>query len=191
MTRHRIRSIADQSHPVARSLHHGVVLLPEGLLSFCPETSALMRELEDLMSEVGSPPRPPEHSTESEAIVWAERRRAAPDQLENSDVRARLSRASREAAAQIPDAILSQLLLARDSHGNPSLSAIETDALVAELVRAKLAARHPAALARFESRTHFCGYEGRSGLPTDFDATYAYALGCVLHTGPHTTASAW
>ena len=60
MTRHRIRSIADQSHPVARSLHHGVVLLPEGLLSFCPETSALMRELEDLMSEVGSPPTPVE-----------------------------------------------------------------------------------------------------------------------------------
>ena len=30
---------------------------------------------------------------------------------------------------------------------------------------------------RYRPVSHFCGYEGRAGLPTNFDATYAYALG--------------
>ena len=130
-----------------RGLNYGVVLVPEGLLSFTPEIQSLAEEL------AGGKP-------------FAE-----------------LSAAAAEAARSVPSEILQELALATDAHGNPNLSALETEKLLARLVADRLPRDAKAA---FRPRTHFCGYEGRAGLPSDFDATYAYNLGhaaCLLAAG--------
>ena len=130
-----------------RGLNYGVVLVPEGLLSFTPEIQSLAEEL------AGGKP-------------FAE-----------------LSAAAAEAARSVPSEILQELTLATDAHGNPNLSALETEKLLARLVADRLPRDAKAA---FRPRTHFCGYEGRAGLPSDFDATYAYNLGhaaCLLAAG--------
>lgn len=88
-----------------------------------------------------------------------------------------LSPASKQAYDALPESIQKQLLLDRDPHGNVQVSHINTEALFAETVKLELKKR------RFEGKfkpvLHFFGYEGRSGLPSNFDAQYCYALGHV------------
>jgi len=83
-----------------------------------------------------------------------------------------LSKLSKESAkifADLPEKIQKQLTLERDSHGNVQVSLIETELLLLEKVRKK----YP----KLQAVRHFLGYEGRSCLPTNFDANYCYALG--------------
>jgi pyrophosphate--fructose-6-phosphate 1-phosphotransferase len=126
-----------------RGLDYGVVLVPEGLLSFTPEIQTLAEE------------------------------RARDEKKEPSA----------ETARDLPPEILNELVSATDAHGNPNLSAVETEKLLVKLVAERLP---PDAAKAFRPRFHFCGYEGRAGLPSDFDATYAYNLGhgaCLLAAG--------
>jgi diphosphate-dependent phosphofructokinase len=50
---------------------------------------------------------------------------------------------------------------------------IQTEGLLLQLVRAELEARRGAGgyVGRFNALPHYLGYEGRCGLPTNFDAT--------------------
>jgi pyrophosphate--fructose-6-phosphate 1-phosphotransferase len=98
-----------------------------------------------------------------------------------------LSAASRAVWDSLPEKIQKQFLLGRDSHGNLNVSAIETDTLLIEMVRRELKKRN------FEESffpvPHFFGYEGRSALPSNFDATYGTVLGftaALLVRGGHT-----
>ena len=149
-------------------LNHGVVLVPEGLLSFLPEMAELMEE------------------TASAAAAAAAAVTASPGcSITFADVRETISPSSARAAAGIPNDILDEMLASRDAHGNPALSAVETEKLLARLVARKLGGvltERGRVTGRFTVKTHFCGYEGRSGLPTNFDATYAYALGHAAAT---------
>ncbi|CAH2038179.1 unnamed protein product [Thlaspi arvense] len=56
---------------------------------------------------------------------------------------------------------------------------IETEKMLIQMVETELEKRKQAGAykGQFMGQSHFFGYEGRCGLPTNFDATYCYALG--------------
>lgn len=86
-----------------------------------------------------------------------------------------LSPESKSCYQSLPKAIQEQLLLDRDSHGNVQVSKIETERLFIATVQEELKRRQ--FKGAFSPQPIFCGYEGRSCLPSNFDATYCYALG--------------
>lgn len=91
--------------------------------------------------------------------------------------------------ASLPADIAKQLLLDKDPHGNIQVSKIETERLLIQAVTAELELRRSQGMFKgsFSPQPLFCGYEGRCGYPSNFDANYCYALGSVaallIHSG--------
>ncbi len=133
--------------------NYGVILVPEGVIEFIPEIAALIKELNNALAK--------KELSSSFALI------------------AGLSSESKKCFESLPEAIRKQLLLRRDPHGNVQVSLIETEKLLAELVGKELEKRKENGLftGSFHAMTHFFGYEGRCAIPSDFDATYCYALG--------------
>jgi len=142
-----------------KGLQHGIVLIPEGLIEFIPEIKLLIAELNDLLVH-------------------------HPD-LAEADLPKKLSTVSASAYAALPASIRSQLMLDRDPHGNVQVSLIETEKLLMELVKDKLASMKATGTykGKFSPLAHFFGYEGRCAFPSNFDSDYCYSLGytaCML-----------
>lgn len=158
-----VESLADVvARRASEKRNHGVALIPEGLIEFIPEMRELISGLNDALAQNES------------------RLAAVADFEEKRDVVARALPAHLAALLKsLPTGFQAQLMLDRDPHGNVTVSQIETEKLLVEMVKARLAERRKAGAydGKFSAVTHFFGYEGRCGAPSNFDATYCYALG--------------
>lgn len=142
--------------------NYGVVLIPEGLIEFIPEMKELISALNDALAAQESRLAAASSIEEKRDIIVG----ALPGPL------AALLRS-------LPMGIKAQLMLDRDPHGNVQVSQIETEKLLVEMVKTRLSElkTEGAYAGKFAAITHFFGYEGRCGAPSNFDATYCYALG--------------
>lgn len=140
----------------------GVCLVPEGLIEFIPEMKELIAALNDMLSD---------HEAELAKMTTV----AEKKEFIISKLPAKLATLMKS----LPAGIASQLMLDRDPHGNVQVSLIETEKLLVEMLRVKLAEMKKAGKynGKFSAITHFFGYEGRCGVPSTFDANYTYALG--------------
>jgi pyrophosphate--fructose-6-phosphate 1-phosphotransferase len=142
---------------------YGVVVIPEGVIEFVADLKLLIEELNSLLA-AGSP-----HAAAIEAITDADKKVAAVTPL--------LSCMGQNCYEKLPRDTKLQLLLTRDPHGNVQVSKIETERMLIEMVEEAL--REKGFKGKFNPQPIFCGYEGRSCPPSNFDADYCYALGYV------------
>ncbi len=149
----------------ANKENFGVALIPEGLIEFIPEMKALITELNDLLAE-GSETGKKFKSLSDEAS-------------RHRFVAGILSQESAKVYQSLPSGIASQLTLDRDPHGNVQVSLIETEKLLGEMLKKRLAEMKTRGEynGKFGTQYHFFGYEGRCAAPSNFDADYCYSLG--------------
>ena len=147
----------------AKGMNFGVAIIPEGVVEFVPEFSALIAEINELLA-----------GSKAEAFNalpnWKEKYAF----IENG-----LSQEAMSVFAILPEGIQQQLFLERDPHGNVQVSLIESEKLFSAIVKAKLEERKAAGTykGKFNALHHFFGYEGRCAFPSNFDADYCYSLG--------------
>lgn len=141
----------------------GVVIIPEGVVEFVPEFSALIAEINELLAG--------EKAEAFNALpTWEDK---------YAFIEKGLTPESMEVFKILPTGIQQQLFLERDPHGNVQVSLIESEKLFSALVADELARRKEAGTykGKFNPLHHFFGYEGRCAFPSNFDADYCYSLG--------------
>ncbi|CAI9264027.1 unnamed protein product [Lactuca saligna] len=133
--------------------NYGVILIPEGLIDFIPEVQQLISELNEILAS----------GIVDESGKWKEK--LIPQSLQLFEI--------------LPPAIQDQLMLERDPHGNVQVAKIETEKMLMQMVESELEKRKQVGqyACHFKGQSHFFGYEGRCGLPSNFDSSYCYALG--------------
>lgn len=72
-------------------------------------------------------------------------------------------------------ALIKDLDLELDPHGNLQVSHIKVEKILIDKVKEELSSRNFSG--KFSPVSHFFGYEGRAGFPSNFDANYCYSLG--------------
>ena len=147
----------------AKGMNFGVAIIPEGVVEFVPEFSALIAEINELLA-----------GSKAEAF------NALPNWKEKyAFIEKGLSKEAMAVFAILPEGIQQQLFLERDPHGNVQVSLIESEKLFSAIVKAKLEERKAAGTykGKFNALHHFFGYEGRCAFPSNFDADYCYSLG--------------
>jgi pyrophosphate--fructose-6-phosphate 1-phosphotransferase len=144
-----------------KGLNFGTVIIPEGLIEFIPAMKKLINELNDFLA----------HNQEEFDLV---RRSGKRDYIIS-----KLSPENAEIYASLPETVARQLTLDRDPHGNVQVSLIETEKLLAEMVKKRLDewSKEGKYNGKFATITHFFGYEGRCAAPSNYDADYCYSLG--------------
>ena len=156
--------IADSvANRAANGDNFGVAIIPEGIVEFVPEFSALIAEINELLAG--------EATEKFNALPsWDDK---------YAFIKAGLSASAFAVFDILPAGIQQQLFLERDPHGNVQVSLIESEKLFSELVKNELKKRKAAGTynGKFSPLHHFFGYEGRCAFPSNFDADYCYSLG--------------
>lgn len=144
-----------------RGMNFGIVLIPEGLIEFVPEIKVLIAELNELLAANAAEVDPLD--PEEKAAFAA----------------AHLSANSAGVFKSLPAGIRNQLCSDRDPHGNVQVSLIETEKMLAAMVKSRLKSwkEEGKYSGKFATQTHFFGYEGRCAAPSNYDADYCYSLG--------------
>ena len=134
-----------------KGIHHGVILVPEDLLEFLPEFAFLLEELNAFRKQRTLP----------------------------TDIESLCTERSQQTLRGLPKRIREQLLSDRDPDGNLRVSRISTERLLINLVTKELARRKKEYRyhGQFQGMAHYFGYEGRCGLPSNFDCHYGTAMG--------------
>ena len=132
--------------------NYGVILVPEGLLTFIPEIASLLNELKQL------------------GIKYSNAK----------DILGALSPWQKALYDYLPS-FIQKKLLKREIHGTIAWSQIETERMLLELVKMELSERKKLGTykGKFGALTHFFGYQARCGYPSEFDATYGSCLGVI------------
>ena len=163
-----LSQIADQiadsvSARAEKGMNFGVAIIPEGVVEFVPEFSALLAAINELLA--GS-----KADAFNALSSWKEK---------YAFIEKGLSSEAMAVFAILPETIQQQLFLERDPHGNVQVSLIESEKLFSALVKDKLEQRKAAGTyhGKFNALHHFFGYEGRCAFPSNFDADYCYSLG--------------
>lgn len=147
----------------AKGMNFGVAIIPEGVVEFVPEFSALIKEINELLAGAKA-------EEFNKLATWKEK---------YAFIEKGLSKEAMAVFAILPESIQQQLFLERDPHGNVQVSLIESEKLFSALVKAKLKERRKNGTykGKFSALHHFFGYEGRCAFPSNFDADYCYSLG--------------
>jgi diphosphate-dependent phosphofructokinase len=144
---------------------YGAILIPEGIIEFIPECNLLIAELNTVLAADKLHQEKLDHLPSNKEKIGY--------------IQSLLTSSSTASLQMMPETVQIQLLLDRDPHGNVQVSKIESDRLLLEMVSIELKKRRKAGdySGKFSAQPLFLGYEGRSCLPTNFDAQYCYALG--------------
>jgi pyrophosphate--fructose-6-phosphate 1-phosphotransferase len=152
-----VRELADViCARAADGKNFGLVVIPEGLFDFIPELKSMGEEIGILVVGAGKGGKVSVDDALAQMTPWAG-----------------------ALFKHLPPFIQAQLLLERDSSGEVPLSQIETERLLAELVKEELAARKAAGsyAGKFNFLTHFFGYQARCSFPSHFDCHLGHQLG--------------
>lgn len=159
---HVVKEICDLIQERAKlGKHYGVILIPEGLIEFFLEFKNLILELNRFLVP---------GSKELEKLQSLTLFKEKIDYIISL-----LTPDSKACYSDLPETIQMQLIEDRDAHGNVQVSKIETEKLIIEMCKRELKFRKYSG--NFSPQSYFLGYEGRSGMPSNFDANYCYSLG--------------
>lgn len=181
----------------------GAVLIPDGLWHHLPTMRLLLKELDAIMAKALAddevkearhdllsmtdyrskatrnapsllPPTQEEQNATSPTMISPAMTQHSPS--DRTDYASMLSPWSAAVWTSLPSFIQSEFLTI-----NPELrdSFVETEVLLSQMVRAELQKRAEEGRYRgnFQAVCHYFGYQGRSAMPSSFDASLAYAHG--------------
>jgi pyrophosphate--fructose-6-phosphate 1-phosphotransferase len=138
-----------------RGKNYGIILIPEGLIESIAEMNSLFLELNTQLAR------------EELRLLSVKEIRV--------QIQTFLQGPSLKTFAFLPEEIQLQIVSDRDPHGNVEVAHVDTEKLLMKIVSKILQQRNFEG--KFSPLNHFFGYEGRAGFPSNFDATYCYALG--------------